>query len=105
MSRIIVATADGQSHEIDYRIGSTVMEVIRDAGIDGLTALCGGVLSCATCHVCVAPEFNSLLPEMSEDEDMMLEGVENRADGSRLSCQIRLTAELSGLKLTIPEQE
>jgi 2Fe-2S ferredoxin len=105
MSKIIVVKANGETQEINYSIGSTAMEVIRDAGIDELTALCGGVMSCATCHVHVDPAFAILLTKLSEDEDALLDGSVHRDAHSRLSCQIRLTDELSGLKLVIAKPD
>ena len=105
MPEIIVSTLDGQTQALAYTVGSTAMEVIRDAGIDELTALCGGVLSCATCHVYVDPQFASQLPAMGEDEAMLLGSAERRVERSRLSCQIRLTDAMSGIRMTIAEQE
>ena len=64
------------------------MEVIRDAGIDELLALCGGCCSCATCHVHVDPDFAARLPPMSEDENDLLDSSDDRDETSRLSCQI-----------------
>jgi 2Fe-2S ferredoxin len=81
------------------------MEALRNAGIDEILALCGGVCSCATCHVHVDPAFAGLLPPMSEDEDMLLDGTSTRNECSRLSCQIRLHEGLSGLRIAIPDED
>jgi 2Fe-2S ferredoxin len=105
MAKLIVTTTDGETWELDYSAGATAMEVIREAGIDEMTALCGGVLSCATCHVHVDPACSTLIPEMSEDENDLLDSSDHRDTQSRLSCQIRLTDELSGLRLKIAEPD
>ncbi|MFX8063452.1 2Fe-2S iron-sulfur cluster-binding protein, partial [Acinetobacter baumannii] len=81
--------------------GLSVMEVIRDAGIDEILALCGGCCSCATCHVHVDPDFAAKLPKMSEDENDLLDSSADRDATSRLSCQIELTDALDGLKVRI----
>ncbi len=81
------------------------MEVIRDAGIDELLALCGGCLSCATCHVHVDPAFADKLPPISEDEADLLDSSDHRDENSRLSCQIALSEELDGLKARIAEED
>lgn len=81
------------------------MEAIRDNGLDELLALCGGCLSCATCHVYVDEVFCNLLPPLSEDENDLLDSSEGRLETSRLSCQIRLDANLDGLRITIAPED
>ena len=105
MPKLIVVTREGEEREIDGDAGLSVMEVIRDAGIDEMLALCGGCCSCATCHVHVDPAFADKLPELSEDEDDLLESTDHRQPTSRLSCQIPFTADLDGLKVTIAPED
>jgi 2Fe-2S ferredoxin len=105
MPKLIVTNRDGETSEISVEDGLTVMEAIRDNGFDELLALCGGCCSCATCHVIVENADGKPLPEMSEDEDDLLESSDHRTDGSRLSCQIPLTADLDGLKVTIAPED
>ena len=62
MPKLIVVTREGEEREVEGEVGLSVMEVIRDAGIDELLALCGGCCSCATCHVHVDPDFADRLP-------------------------------------------
>mgnify|MGYP002401136559 FL=1 len=82
-----------------------MMETIRDAGIDELMALCGGCCSCATCHVHVDPGFVDSLPGLADDEDELLDSSSFRAETSRLSCQIPLTADLDGLRVRIAPED
>lgn len=105
MPRLIVTTREGETREIDADEGLTVMEAIRDDGIDELLALCGGCCSCATCHVFVDTDFADKLPEMTEDESDLLDSSEHRNATSRLSCQVALTADLDGLKVTIAPED
>jgi len=104
MPKLVVTNREGETSEIEVEDGLTVMEAVRDNGFDELLALCGGCCSCATCHVFVEGA-DGKLPEMSEDEDDLLESSDHRGTGSRLSCQIPLTAELDGLKVTIAPED
>lgn len=66
-----VRTREGETHDIEATVGVSVMENIRDAGIDELMALCGGCCSCATCHVFV-DEAPAPLTPMREEENELL---------------------------------
>ncbi|KHA64904.1 MULTISPECIES: 2Fe-2S iron-sulfur cluster-binding protein [Sphingomonas] len=105
MPKLIVVTRDGEERELMGETGLSVMEVIRDAGIDEILALCGGCCSCATCHVHVDPEFAAKLKPMSEDENDLLDSTSDRDDYSRLSCQIDMTDALDGLKVRIAAED
>ena len=101
MPLLIVTTREGTETSIEAVTGHSVMESIRDAGIDELLALCGGCCSCATCHVFVDEEFAAVLPPMGDDENDLLDISSQRRATSRLSCQIAVTDALEGLKVTI----
>jgi 2Fe-2S ferredoxin len=105
MPKLIVVTREGEEREINGEAGLSVMEVIRDAGIDELLALCGGCCSCATCHVHVDPAFADKLPAMGPDEDDLLDSSDERDATSRLSCEIQMTSALDGLKVTIAGED
>ncbi|MBE7219018.1 MAG: 2Fe-2S iron-sulfur cluster binding domain-containing protein [Caulobacteraceae bacterium] len=105
MAKIQVTTRDGAVRELDAKPGLSVMRILRDGDVDELLALCGGCLSCATCHVYVDPAFAARLPPMSQDEDDLLEGSEARTERSRLSCQIPFAPELDGLAVTIAPED
>lgn len=105
MPLISVTTRSGETRELDAKNGFSVMEVIRDAGIDELLALCGGCLSCATCHVKVDPAFGGVLPPMSDDESELLDSSSHREPHSRLSCQLIVDDGFDGLQLTIAPED
>jgi ferredoxin, 2Fe-2S len=105
MPQLIVTTREGETRSIEGSAGTSMMEAIRDSGIDELLALCGGLCSCATCHVHVDPEFLDLLPVMSGDEDALLDGCRHRDARSRLACQIRLADHFPPLRLKIADEE
>ena len=105
MPQLFVTTRNGETRTLDAPQGVSIMEAIRDSGIDELLALCGGGCACATCHVYVDPEFADLIPPISDDEIELLEGSGHRNERSRLGCQIRLKDEHSGLRLTVAPEE
>jgi len=105
MPKLIVVTRKGEEKSLEIKAGFSVMETIRDNGIDELLALCGGCCSCATCHVYVDPAFADKLPAMSEDESDLLDSSDHRNETSRLSCQIALSDELDGLRVTIAHED
>jgi len=101
MPTLNVKTRDGARLAVEARAGLSVMENIRNAGIAEMVALCGGSLSCATCHVYVDEAFHARLPAPSEDETAMLDVSDNRLPNSRLSCQLLLSDDFDGLAITI----
>lgn len=105
MAELVVITRNGEQRCLPIQSGMTLMETIRDAGIDELLALCGGSCSCATCHVHIDPAFADKLPPMSEDENDLLDTSEHRDETSRLSCQIELSEQLDGLRTTIAPED
>jgi len=102
--KLIVVTRDGNEHVLTGDTGLSVMEIMRDGGIDELLALCGGCCSCATCHVHVDPVFLERLVSIGADEDDLLESSADRDVTSRLSCQIAMTDDLEGLRVTVAHE-
>jgi 2Fe-2S ferredoxin len=97
---------NGTRHTLAAPVGASLMRAAVAAGIDGIKADCGGVMTCATCHVYVDPSWLERLPSPSSDEDAMLEmTAAPRLATSRLSCQLQLVAELDGLLATLPETQ
>ncbi|MEG8040520.1 2Fe-2S iron-sulfur cluster-binding protein [Sphingomonas sp. LR60] len=105
MAKLIVETRNGEERELEGQAGFSVMEVIRDGGIDEVLALCGGCCSCATCHIHVDPAFADKLPPMSEDENDLLDASLDRDATSRLSCQIEFGPALDGLRVRIAAED
>ena len=105
MPRLVVTTQNKTELILEGSEGQSMMEVIRNAGVDELLAMCGGCCSCATCHVYVDTDGLAELPPMSQDEDELLDCSAHRQHNSRLSCQIKLTAVSDGLKVTIAEPD
>ena len=104
MPMVRVIDRDGTERELDAPSGAPLMEPLRDMD-DGVAAICGGMCSCATCHVYVDAEWVAKLPAPMSDESDMLGDLISRRENSRLSCQIILTDAISGVKVTIAPEE
>ena len=105
MPRLLVTYRDGVEREINAPSGTSLMEPLRDMD-DGVTAICGGMCSCATCHVYVDEAWVPKLPAaMSDEMDMLRDLSSFRPNSSRLSCQIQLGDALDGLRVAIAPEE
>jgi ferredoxin, 2Fe-2S len=98
--KIVAVDRQGQEHTLEGRDGWSVMEILRDGGLD-IAAECGGACACATCHVYVSDEWFEKLPPRSEGETDMLDMALAVEPNSRLSCQIVCSEALDGIKVTI----
>jgi 2Fe-2S ferredoxin len=105
MPTIHVTTRNGEQRDVEATSGRSLMENLRDGGIDDILALCGGNCSCATCHVHVAEDWLDRLPPMSADEDDLLDSSDDRDSYSRLSCQIPVTDALDGLSVKVAAED
>jgi ferredoxin len=105
VTTINVINRDGSTKAIKAADGQSLMELIRDAGVDELLALCGGCCSCATCHVIVDDASAAKLPPISDDENDLLDSSDHRVANSRLSCQVSVTPELDGMTITIAKED
>jgi 2Fe-2S ferredoxin len=92
--------------DVTARAGSTLMEAAVAAGVRGIAADCGGLATCATCHVIVAEPWAAKLPPAGGDEQGMLDFTAwPRQAGSRLSCQITLSDDLDGITVDLPPKQ
>jgi 2Fe-2S ferredoxin len=104
MALLRVVDRDGVEHEVEAKTGLKVMETLRDLDY-GVAAICGGMCSCATCHVYVDPQWVDRLQAPMGDERELLSDLTHYQDNSRLSCQVEMTPALDGLKVTIAPDE
>ena len=102
--RLSVVDRNGGEHEVETAPEGSLMETLRELDY-GVTAICGGMCSCATCHIYVDPAWAEKLPPPMSDERELLTELSHYKENSRLSCQVEFTAALSGLKVTIAEDE
>ena len=96
MGIIFVKDREGNSHKLDANSGLTIMEIIRDAGLD-IEAACGGCCACATCHVYIDEKWFNKFVKKNECEEDMLDMAFQPKKFSRLSCQLIVSDELDGL--------
>ena len=105
MAKITYVEHDGTEHTVDVKTGLSVMEGAIKNNIPGIDADCGGACACATCHVYVDDAWASKTGEKSAMEESMLDFAENVEPSSRLSCQIKVTDDLDGLVIRMPESQ
>ena len=105
MAKITYIEFNGTEHVIDVKPGLTVMEGAVKNNVPGIDADCGGACACATCHVYVDPAWAAKAGERNAMEESMLDFAENVQDNSRLSCQIKVTEELDGIVVRLPESQ
>ena len=105
MPKIIYTDYQGNSKTIEVDNGLTVMEGAIQNDIPGIDADCGGSMACATCHVYVEEKWLDKVPKAEEAEIDMIDMAYEPKKNSRLSCQIIVTDELEGLKVTTPEKQ
>lgn len=98
-------TPDGETHKVEAETGSTVMEAAVRAMVPGIEAECGGACACATCHVYVDEAWREAVGGPSPMEEDMLDFAWEVAEGSRLSCQIKVSDALDGLTVRVPAQQ
>ncbi len=105
MITLKVKDRDGETHSVEARVGDTLMETLRNFHW-GVAAICGGMCSCATCHVYLAPEDMGRFPEPDVDEEDLVDMLEFGRDGaSRLSCQLALDTRHDGLAVELAPEE
>ena len=101
MAMMIVVDRDGKAHEVESKPGLKIMEILRELDY-GVAAICGGLCSCATCHIFVDEQWAPRLPKPQSDEaDLLKELPGYNPSESRLCCQCDVTEAVSGIKITI----
>ena len=105
MAKIIYKNNDGDSKAVEVENGLSVMEGAIQNEVAGIDADCGGSMACATCHVYVEESWFNKLPAAEDAEKDMIDMAYEPKKNSRLSCQIIVTDEIDGLKVTTPEKQ
>lgn len=105
MTKITFIEANGNRVETTASTGQSLMQAAVNAGIAAIAAECGGVCACGTCHCHIDPAWSDKLVPPSENEADMLEFVIDPDENSRLSCQIEVTNDMSGLVVHVPESQ
>ena len=105
MAVLNVIDRDGNDAVIESDTGYSLMDILQSNGQD-IAAICGGVCSCATCHIYLPADVNAKLPARSADEQVLVEESEHyREDESRLGCQVEFTDELDGIQVILAPED
>ena len=105
MAKITYIEHDGTEHTVEVKNGLSVMEGAIRNNVPGIDADCGGACACATCHVYVDEAWRAATGQPSAMEESMLDFAENVESNSRLSCQIRVSDDLDGLIVRLPQSQ
>lgn len=105
MPKVTCINHDGTKIEFIADSGQSLMSAAMDNLVDGIVAECGGSCSCSTCHVFVDSTWIDKVGAPGAIEKELLEGKDDKAANSRLSCQIEMTDELDGLVVRLPESQ
>jgi len=103
MTKITFIQHDGEQQTLEVEKGLSVMNAAVDNLVEGIDADCGGECNCATCHVYIDSAWMDKVGQTNEAEEAIMSLNPERKDTSRLSCQIKLTDELDGLVVHLPE--
>jgi 2Fe-2S ferredoxin len=105
MPTVVFIDHVGATYKVEAPINKSLMQVALDNSVPGILGDCGGSCSCATCHGYVDEPWATQLPTRSETEVFMLEGVPDLRGNSRLCCQLRVTQELDGVVVHLPQEQ
>lgn len=107
MPKITYVAHDGLRSEIEVAAGETVMHGALFNGVEGIVGECGGALACATCHCYIDDAWADKVgtPTSEAERDMLENTPAEVRPSSRLSCQIKVTPELDGLVVHMPETQ
>ena len=103
MNNITFVEHDGTEHVVEIEEGKSLMQIAMDNGVPGIDADCGGACACGTCHVIVEKSWMNRAGSVSTEELQMLDMTPEKAETSRLSCQIKVSDAMAGMVLHLPE--
>ncbi|WP_038712656.1 2Fe-2S iron-sulfur cluster-binding protein [Burkholderia sp. lig30] len=105
MAKITYIEHGGAEHVVDVPEGYSLMEGATKNSVPGIVAECMGGCACATCHIYVDPAWRGAVPNANDDEIAMLEYASDVQEGSRLSCQIKVTRSMDGMVVRMPASQ
>lgn len=105
MPKITFIEHNGTEHVVDVPEGWSIMEGAVKNRVPGIDADCGGGCACATCHIYVDAAWEAKMPEKEYMERAMLDFAQEPKKNSRLSCQVRVSADMEGLIVRMPKSQ
>lgn len=103
MGSITFLEHDGTEHLVNIETGKSLMQIAIDSGVPGIDADCGGECACGTCHVILEGTQSASIGKASDEELQMLDLTPERAETSRLACQIIMTDTMDDMIARLPE--
>jgi ferredoxin, 2Fe-2S len=103
VGKIIFIEHNNTTHVIEFKAGSSLMQIAVDNAIPGIDGDCGGECACGTCHIIVADEWFEKIGSFGDGEEQMLSMTPERAKTSRLGCQVKTTEAMDGMTVRLPE--
>jgi 2Fe-2S ferredoxin len=103
LGKITFIQHDGAEHVVEFEAGASLKDIAVDNAVPGIDADCGGECACGTCHVILAQEWFANTGAPGPDEEQMLSMTPERADTSRLGCQVQTTEAMDGMTVRLPE--
>lgn len=103
MGNITFVEHDGTQHVVDIEVGKSLMQIAIDHAVPGIDADCGGECACGTCHVILNSEWIAVTGRAKVDELQMLDLTPEKTSTSRLSCQIKVSDAMHGMRVHLPE--
>jgi ferredoxin, 2Fe-2S len=105
MPKITFVEFNGQHHDVTVELGQSVMQAAVNSMVPGIIADCGGNCACATCHVYIETPWDERTGKPSKEETDMIDCALHTRSTSRLSCQVKITPDLEGLVVKLPESQ
>ncbi|CAH8865759.1 unnamed protein product [Trichobilharzia szidati] len=102
---VTFAWKNGSQKTVPAKIGDTFLDVVldNDVDIDGFGA-CEGTLACSTCHLIFPKEhYDKLHDPLTDEEQDLLDLAYSLTETSRLGCQIKVSEDMDGLVVNVPE--
>lgn len=105
MAKVTFIEPDGTQKTLEAVNGHSLMDAAVRNGVKGIQAECGGACSCATCHGYIENNWIEKVGFAEGDELDMLEFASDVQQNSRLCCQVKITADLEGIVIRLPETQ
>lgn len=105
MPKVHLIEFNGTRHTIDAATGESLMQNVVTNGVPGIDGDCGGGCACGTCHCFIESQEQMSTGEIDPMEDSMLSMRPDRAENSRLACQITVSDAMDGMVVRLPEYQ
>ncbi len=105
MPQVTYIEPSGNEVTIDVPNGWSLMQAATSNGVEGIEAECGGSCACATCHCYVESHLDKVPPAEQGELDMLQNASAEVRPNSRLSCQIKMSDDLAGIVVRMPESQ